>query len=61
MVVLLLLYLNSYVKLEDTLASIYHFNDSFEALLFEDNLNKNIFDVLSKTTRKGVSYFTKIF
>lgn len=53
--------LNSYIKLEDTLASIYHFNDSFEALLFEDNLNKNIFDVLSKTTRKGVSSLQRYF
>lgn len=53
--------LNSYVKLKDTLASIYHFNDSFEARLFEDNLNKNIFDVLSKTTRSGVNTLQRYF
>lgn len=53
--------LNSYVKLEDTLANIYHFNDSFEARLFEDNLNKNIFDVLSKTTRSGVDTLQRYF
>ncbi len=53
--------LNSYVKLKDTLASIYHFNDSFEARLFEDNLNKNIFDVLSKTTRNGVDTLQRYF
>ena len=53
--------LNSYVKLKDTLANIYHFNDSFEARLFEDNLNKNIFDVLSKTTRSGVNTLQKYF
>ena len=53
--------LNSYVKLKDTLASIYHFNDSFEARLFEDNLNKNIFDVLSKTTRDGVNTLQRYF
>lgn len=53
--------LNSYVKLEDTLANIYHFNDSFEARLFEDNLNKNIFDVLSKTTREGVNTLQRYF
>ncbi len=53
--------LNSYVKLEDTLANIYHFNDSFEARLFEDNLNKNIFDVLSKTTRSGVNTLQRYF
>lgn len=53
--------LNSYVKLEDTLANIYHFNDSFEARLFEDNLNKNIFDVLSKTTRDGVNTLQRYF
>ena len=53
--------LNSYVKLEDTLANIYHFNDSFEARLFEDNLNKNIFDVLSKTTRSSVNTLQRYF
>lgn len=53
--------LNSYVKLEATLANIYHFNDSFEARLFEDNLNKNIFDVLSKTTRSGVDTLQRYF
>ena len=53
--------LNSYVKLKDTLANIYHFNDSFEARLFEDNLNKNIFDVLSKTTRSGVDTLQRYF
>lgn len=53
--------LNSYVKLKYTLASIYHFNDSFEARLFEDNLNKNIFDVLSKTTRDGVNTLQRYF
>ena len=53
--------LNSYVKLKDTLANIYYFNDSFEARLFEDNLNKNIFDVLSKTTRSGVNTLQKYF
>lgn len=53
--------LNSYVKLKDTLANIYHFNDSFEARLFEDNLNKNIFDVLSKTTRSSVNTLQRYF
>lgn len=53
--------LNSYVKLNDTLAKIYNFNDNFEANLFEDNLNRNIFDVLSHNVRDGVSSLQEYF
>ena len=36
--------LNNYVKLEDTLASIYHFDNSLEAKLFSDELNVKVYE-----------------
>lgn len=53
--------LNNYVKLKDTLASIYHFDNSLEVKLFSDELNVKVYDVLSKTVRKHVDSLQRYY
>ncbi len=54
-------FLNSYVNLNDALANIYHFKDSFDASLFERNLTENIFNVLSDTVRANVKTLQRYY
>lgn len=53
--------LNNYVKLEDALASIYHFDNSLDAKLFSNELNIKIYDVLSSTVRKHVDSLQRYY
>ncbi len=53
--------LNGYVKLKDTLAGIYHFNDSLEAKLFSNELNVKIYDTLSKVVRENVGSLQRYY
>lgn len=53
--------LNNYVKLEDALASIYHFDNSLDAKLFSNELNVKIYDVLSSTVRKHVDSLQRYY
>lgn len=53
--------LNDYVKLEDTLATIYHYENSLEAKLFSNELNIKIYDILSSTVRKHVDVLQRYY
>ena len=53
--------LNGYVKLKDSLAGIYHFNDSLEAKLFSNELNVKIYDTLSKVVRENVGSLQRYY
>lgn len=53
--------LNNYVKLEDTLASIYHFDNSLDAKLFSNELNIKVYDVLSSTVRGHVDSLQRYY
>ena len=53
--------LNGYVKLKDTLAGIYRFNDSLEAKLFSNELNVKIYDTLSKVVRENVGSLQRYY
>ena len=53
--------LNGYVKLKDTLAGLYHFNDSLEAKLFSNELNVKIYDTLSKVVRENVGSLQRYY
>ncbi len=54
-------YLNSYVQLNDKLAKIYKFKDSWEQKLFGLNLNDKVFKTLVKTTEEHLDSLHKYY
>lgn len=48
------MYLNSYVSMNDKLAQIYNFEDSWHSRLFDLNLSDKVFSTLISTTEKNV-------
>ena len=53
--------LNSYVNMEDKLAKIRHFNDSWEARLFGLNLSNKVFETLKQTTEENLDKMQKYY
>ena len=53
--------LNSYVKTNNTLARLRHFNNAFERKLFYRNFPKEAYDVLIKTVRDNYKYSRKYY
>lgn len=47
------MYLNSYVSMNDTIAKIRHYKDSWDSKLFGLNLSDKVFKTLVKTTESG--------
>ena len=54
-------YLNSYVNMNDKLAQIYYFKDSWEQKLFGLNLSDKVFKTLVKTTEEHLDSLHKYF
>ncbi len=54
-------YLNSYVQMNDKLAQIYYFKDSWEQKLFGLNLSDKVFKTLVKTTEDNLESLHKYF
>jgi oligoendopeptidase F len=53
--------LNSYVKTNNTLARLRHFNNAFKRKLFYRNFPKEAYDVLIKTVRDNYKYSRKYY
>ncbi len=54
-------YLNSYVSMNDKLAQIYHFKDSWSQKLFNLNLSDKVFKTLVKTTEEHLDSLHRYF
>lgn len=54
-------YLNSYINMNDKLAQIYYFKDSWEQKLFGLNLSDKVFKTLVKTTEEHLDSLHKYF
>ncbi len=51
--------LNSYVKANNTIAKLHHFENAWNSKLFELNLSNQVFNALVNTTEKHVSSYQK--
>lgn len=51
--------LNSYVKANNTIAKLHHFENAWDSKLFDLNLSNQVFKALVNTTEKNVSSFQK--
>lgn len=54
-------FLNSYISMNDTIAKIRKYNDSWQEKLFSYNLDDNVFKTLVKTTEKSLSSLQKYY
>lgn len=54
-------YLNGYISMNDTIAKIRKYNDSWEEKLFSYNLEDKVFKTLVKTTEKRLSSLQKYY
>ncbi len=55
------MYLNSYVAMNDTIAKIRHYKDSWDSKLFGLNLSDKVFKTLVKTTEAGYDTLHKYY
>jgi len=53
--------LNSYINMEDKIAKIRHFNDSWDARLFGLNLSNKVFETLKESTENNLDKMQKYY
>ena len=53
--------LNGYVKMNNSLAKIYHYKSSWDEKLFELNMSNKVFDTLISVTEKGIPVLQKYY